>query len=57
MSKILVPTDFSQCADNALEYAIYLAQKMKTARLRDLYQFIDRYMKTNSTSQALRQAA
>ncbi len=28
MRKILVPTDFSACANNALEYAIFLAKKM-----------------------------
>ncbi|MEN9001207.1 MAG: universal stress protein, partial [Flavobacteriales bacterium] len=28
MRKILVPTDFSDCANNALEYAIFLAKKM-----------------------------
>lgn len=28
MRKILVPTDFSKCAGNALDYAIFLAKKM-----------------------------
>lgn len=28
MQKILVPTDFSACAENALDYAIYLAEKL-----------------------------
>ena len=29
MRKILVPTDFSECAENALNYALYIAKKMK----------------------------
>jgi len=28
MQKILVPTDFSDCAENALDYALFLAKKM-----------------------------
>lgn len=28
MRKILVPTDFSECANNALDYAIFLSKKM-----------------------------
>lgn len=30
MNKILVPTDFSACANNALDYAIYIAEKLKS---------------------------
>jgi nucleotide-binding universal stress UspA family protein len=29
MKRILVPTDFSECADNALEFAVHLAKKNK----------------------------
>ena len=28
MRKLLVPTDFSECAENALDYALFLAKKM-----------------------------
>ena len=31
MRKILVPIDFSDCANNALDYTIFLAKKMYNA--------------------------